>query len=200
MQILHLDSSIRGDASVSRPIARHLVDKLRAQGDARVVYRDIAHSLPLIDAATVGAYFTRPEERSAGQKAAIALSDELVDELEAADVIVAAVPMYNFGVSAGFKAWIDLVARVGRTFRYTDSGASVGLLEGKTFYAVIATGGTPLDSKSDFVTPYLRRILEFIGITDVHVVAADQHMPDADAKLKLAREAADKLVAQTAAA
>lgn len=197
MHILHLDSTARGDLSLSKPLAAYLAEKLQSRHSASITHRDIAQGLPYIDAQMVGAYYTPAENRSDEQHAAIALSDTLVDELEAADVIVAAVPMYNFAAPASFKAWVDLVARVGRTFRYTDAGPQ-GLLKGKTFYAVVATGGTPLGGEADFVTPYLRHVLAFMGVTDVRVVAADQFNRDAEAKLAQVRQDIDTLLAEAA--
>lgn len=191
MQILHLEASARRDTSHSRLLSRRLVARLQQTGGT-VKHRDLADGLPFVSEQMIGAFYTMPDQRSDEQRATIALSEQLVDELEAADVIVAAVPMYNFGIPASFKAWIDLVARVGRTFRYTETGP-VGLLQGKTMYVVVATGGTPLGSAGDFVSPYLRHVLEFIGITDVRFVGADQHMPDADAKLALGNAVVDAL-------
>lgn len=181
MHILYLDSSARGENSLSRQLAERLVSRLEDATGSTVTKRH-SHGLPFIDEVTVGAYYTPADQRNDAQRQSIAISDALVDELEAADVIVAAVPMYNFGVPASFKAWIDLVARVGRTFKYTDKGPQ-GLLQGKRFYAVVATGGTPLGGEVDFVTPYLKAVLGFIGITDVHVVGMDQYNPDAESKL-----------------
>lgn len=192
MHILHLEASARRDTSHSRLVSRRLVDRLQQAYSAKVTHRDLSSGLPYVDEQMIGAYYTMPQDRTDEQQAAIALSERLVDELEAADIIVAAVPMYNFGIPASFKAWIDLVARVGRTFRYTESGP-VGLLEGKTMYISVATGGTPLGSEADFISPYLRHVLAFIGITDVHFVAADEFMKDADAKLKLAYDKVDAL-------
>jgi FMN-dependent NADH-azoreductase len=196
MHILHLDSSARGATSLSHQLAKRLADRLQQGAGATLATRH-TYGLPFIDEVTVGAYYTPEDQRNQAQRDSIALSDTLVGELEAADVIVAAVPMYNFGVPASFKAWVDLVARVGRTFKYTDKGP-VGLLQGKRFYAVVATGGTPLSSELDFVTPYLKAVLGFIGITDVHVVAADQYMPDAAAKLQRGYETVDAVVLESA--
>lgn len=193
MQILHLDASARRDASHSRILSSALVERLQQRHEAEVSYRDVSSGLPYVDELLIGAYYTQPEQRNETQKEAIFLSDTLVDELEKADVIVAGVPMYNFGVPASFKAWIDLVARVGRTFRYTETGP-VGLLQNKTMYVLVATGGTPLGSEMDYVSNYLRQVLKFIGITNVHFIAADQSTRDADAKLALAQEAIDNLL------
>jgi len=121
----------------------------------------------------VGANFTDPDARTGGQRAQLAASDALIAELEAADQMVIGVPVYNFAIPAALKAWVDLVARARRTFRYSEAGPE-GLLKGKTAWLVVASGGTPLDSEIDFATPYLKHVLAFIGITDVRVIDASR--------------------------
>jgi FMN-dependent NADH-azoreductase len=197
MHILHLDASARVQTSNSRMLSRALVERLGQEYDVTITYRDVKSGLPYVDEMMIGAYYTAPDQRTDEQKSAIALSDALVDELEAADVIVAGVPMYNFSVPASFKAWIDLVARVGRTFRYTDTGP-VGLLRNKTMYVLVATGGTAIGSDIDYVSGYLRHVLAFIGITDVHFVAADPLMQHNATKMSLAQEAIETLVQRIA--
>jgi FMN-dependent NADH-azoreductase len=103
----------------------------------------------------------------------------LIAELEAADTIVIGVPLYNFGIPAALKAWIDLIARARRTFRYTEAGPE-GLLKDKKAYLVVASGGVPVGSDYDFATGYLRHVLGFVGITDVTVIDAGQQMMDGD--------------------
>ena len=115
-------------------------------------------------------------------------------ELKAADVVVIGMPVYNFGIPAALKAWVDLIARARVTFRYAESGPE-GLLTGKRAIVVAASGGTPVDSEIDFATPYLRHALGFVGITDVEVVAADRLMLDPEASL----ERADRAVLALAA-
>ena len=107
------------------------------------------------------------------QHAKLGESAAMVAELQQADVIVIGAPIYNFGVPASLKAWVDMIARARLTFRYTEQGAE-GLLKGKKAYVVVASGGVPVDSPADFATPYLRQALKFIGITDVEVIAADR--------------------------
>jgi len=165
-RILHIDASARHAGSRSRSLSGEIVRRLRP---ATVTRRDLADGIPLIDEAWVGAAFTPAEDRSAGQRAALAVSDALVDELTAADTLVIGTPIYNFAVPGALKAWIDQVARVGRTFRYTADGP-VGLLEGKRAIVVVASGGTELGSQIDFASGYLRHILGFIGIDDVTFV------------------------------
>jgi FMN-dependent NADH-azoreductase len=123
----------------------------------------------------VDANFTAPDQRNALQRAALVESDALVAELMATDVLVIGVPIYNFGIPAKLKAWVDMVARARVTFRYTEDGP-VGLLRGKRAYFVVASGGTAVGSAIDFATGYLRHVLGFLGIDDVEIVAADRVM------------------------
>ena len=185
--IFHLDASARTEGSVTRRLSQQLVDAL-STADSRIVKRDIGLApLPLLTEAWVGANFTPDEARTEEQRQILALSDTLIAELEAADTLVLGVPIYNFGVPAGFKAWIDLVARARKTFKYTDTGP-VGLLEGKKAYVAIASGGTESGSAIDFATPYVKHVLGFLGIHDVEIVAADQLMAAGDDKVAAAQE------------
>lgn len=183
--ILHIDASARHEGSVSRDLTARIIEALPK---ARVITRDVADTpLPHITEDWVGANFTPADARSNAQKAVLAQSDALVAELEAADTIVIGLPVYNFGVPAALKAWIDQVGRAGRTFKYTETGP-VGLLEGKRAIVAVASGGTKAGSEIDFATPYLRHFLGFIGITDVQFVTADQLMVDAEAGLARASD------------
>ncbi|MEM9761673.1 MAG: NAD(P)H-dependent oxidoreductase, partial [Pseudomonadota bacterium] len=182
--VLHIDASMRREGSTTRALSAAVVARQEAQ---RVIRRDLADGLPLIDEAWIGANFTPAEDRTPEQEAALALSESLIAEMEAADTVVIGVRVYNFGVPAAFKAWIDLVARARRTFQYTENGP-VGLLEGKNAIVVIASGGTEVDSAIDFATPWIRHILGFIGIKDVEVVKADRQMSRGDAALREAEE------------
>ncbi len=173
--VLHIDSSMRRDGSVTRGLTRKLVAQL-AGPETEVIRRDLAGGdLPMIDEAWIGANFTDPAERDAAQRAALAASDALIAELRAANTLVIGLPIYNFGIPAALKAWIDMIARARETFRYTEHGP-VGLLEGKRAIVAVASGGVPIGSEVDFATPYLRHALAFVGITDVELVAADQIM------------------------
>ena len=185
--ILHINASARREGSISRSLSQAVVDRISSV-DTNVVTRDIGSSpLPILTEAWVGANFTPDDDRSAEQRETLALSDRLIAEIEAADTLVLGVPVYNFGVPAAFKAWIDLVARARKTFKYTENGP-VGLLEGKKAYVVIASGGTPSGSEIDFATPYVRHVLGFLGIHDVSFVAADQLMAAGDEKIAAAKE------------
>ena len=178
--ILRIDASMRSEGSTTRALTDQVIDQLNKEGTATITTRDLADGIALIDEAWIGANFTDAADRDAAQQAHIAGSDALVAELKAADVVVIGVPVYNFGVPAALKAWIDQVARARETFRYTENGP-VGLLEGKRAILVLASGGTEIDSEIDFATPYMRHVLGFIGIHDVQTVAAGRQMVDAEA-------------------
>ncbi|NKX43315.1 FMN-dependent NADH-azoreductase [Roseicyclus persicicus] len=178
--LLRIDASARRSGSVSRDLTDRIV--ARFGPDTSVVTRDLADGLPLIDEAWVTANFTPADPRTPEQRAALALSDTLVAELQAADTVVIGVPIYNFGVPAALKAWVDLVARAGVTFRYSATGP-VGLLTGKRAILVVASGGTAAGSELDFATGFLRHVLGFIGITEVDIVTADRLMLDPEATL-----------------
>lgn len=187
LRILEVAASGRNDGSVSRMLSADLIGALEDRhGSVELTRRDLNKGMPFVDDAWINANFTAPEERSAEQRSALAESDALVAELKAADVLVIGSPIYNFGVPAALKAWIDMVARARLTFRYTENGPK-GLLEGKKAYLVIASGGVPVDSAVDFATPYLRHALAFIGITDVEVIAADQLNSKAEESIDAAR-------------
>lgn len=192
--ILHVDASNRATGSVTRSLSQHLVDTLSGP-ETQVATRDVGlDPLPLLTETWIGANFTPDEARTAEQRDALALSDALIAELEAADTLVLGVPIYNFGVPAAFKAWIDLITRARKTFKYTETGP-VGLLEGKTAYVAIASGGTKSESEIDFATPYIRHILGFLGIKDVTIIAADQLMSTGEEKVAELRETITALAA-----
>ncbi|MEO1081169.1 MAG: NAD(P)H-dependent oxidoreductase [Pseudomonadota bacterium] len=190
--ILRLDASMRRDGSQSRLLADRLQDLLSRDAGTKVVRRDLADGVPFVDEDWIDANTTDPEQRNDAQREALAHSDTLVAELKAADVLVAAVPIYNFGVPAAFKAWIDMVARARETFRYTSEGP-LGLLEGKKAYLVITSGGTHLGSEIDFVSPWLRHVMGFLGIHDVEIIDASGLMMDAEARIAAAIEQIDEL-------
>ena len=186
MKIMHIDVSARKGASVTRKLSAQLVGRL-AGNNGQVTYRDVSEGLPFIDEAKIVAYFTASGERTDEHRKAIALSDTIVSELKNNDVLVIGVPIYNFSMPASLKAWADLAARVGETFRYTKTGPE-GLLENKKAYIVIASGGTRVDSQIDFLTPWLRHFLGFIGIMDVTVISADALNQNSDAGLAQAEQ------------
>lgn len=183
LTVLKVDSSARREGSVTRRLADRAIAEL-GEGGTKVstIIRDVAAGLPVVDEAWVAANFTDPAERTAEQKARLALSDTLVAEVKAADVLLIGVPIYNFGIPAALKAWVDLIARARETFRYTENGPE-GLLTDKRAILVLASGGTTVGSEIDFATGYLKHIMAFIGITDVTVIAADRLMFDAEESL-----------------
>lgn len=187
--ILRIDASARREGSVSRDLSDRIIARF---SDATVITRDLAAGLPLINETWVGANFTPKDGRSDDQHKALGLSDDLIAELQAADTVVIGLPIYNFGVPATLKAWVDLIARAGVTFQYSENGPE-GLLTGKRAIIAVASGGTEAGSPIDFATGYLRHILGFIGITDVDFVTADQLMIDPEATLQSAHDQVDGL-------
>jgi FMN-dependent NADH-azoreductase len=173
--LLHLDASPL-ETSVSRELAREFVARWKStHADGTVVYRDLAALPPApINQAWVHAAFTPADTRTGEQKALLAPSDELIQELHAADEIVIGVPMHNFSIPSSLKLWIDQVVRAGHTFSYGPDGPK-GLLPGKKVTLLIASGGVYSPGSPaaamDFVEPYLQKILGFIGITDIRTVA-----------------------------
>jgi FMN-dependent NADH-azoreductase len=187
MKVLQISASGRRSGSVSRMLSGEIVAALEArESDVTVTERDLGDGVPVVDEAWIGANFTAEEERTAEQRKVLRASDTLVAELQSADVIVIGSPIYNFGIPAALKAWVDMVARARLTFRYTENGPE-GLLKNKQAYIVIASGGVPVDSPVDFATPYLRQALRFIGITDIEVIAAEQLNSRADDSIDGAR-------------
>ena len=187
--ILRIDASARRDGSISRDLTDRIIARFP---DAAVTTRDLAAGLPLINDIWVGANFTPEAERSDDQRATLTLSDTLIAEVQAADTLIIGLPIYNFGVPATLKAWVDQVARAGVTFRYTENGPE-GLLTGKRAIIAVASGGTEAGSEIDFATGYLRHVLGFIGITEVDFVTADRMMLDPEATLRGAHGQIDAL-------
>jgi FMN-dependent NADH-azoreductase len=174
--LLHLDSSPL-ESSISRELTREFVKTWQnAHPDGTVIYRDLAAnpSKPL-DTAWIYSAYTPEASRTPEQKAALAPSDELIGELEHADEYVIGVAMHNFSIPSVLKLWIDQIVRSGRTFVYAETGPQ-GLLHGKKATVLAATGGvyeadTPA-SALNFIDPYLKTILGFIGVTDTKFVTA----------------------------
>jgi FMN-dependent NADH-azoreductase len=184
MNILQINSSVRGGASESTRVAGAIVAKLvAANPGAKVTVRDLAaNPHPALDDAALGALFTPADQRTAIQAARVALDDALIAQAQAADVIVLGAPMYNFGLSVQLKTWFDALLRAGVTFKYTESGP-VGLLTGKKVYVATARGGIyPADA--DPQVPHIRQLLGFVGLSDVtFVYSSGMAMgPDAVAK------------------
>lgn len=207
--LLFVSASLSGERSRSRTVARELIAELQAkQGRVRVVERDLgAGIIPHLSGEYVHAISTPSVHRTARQSQLAKTGDALIEELETADVILIAAPMYNFSIPSTLKAWLDYVVRSGRTFRYTGEGRPEGLLRDKKIYVVAARGGIYVgDSPAkamDFQEPYLRTVLNFIGLSDVtfiHVEGQAISPVAAEAGLERARVAIKKHVPQVRAA
>ena len=194
MNVLKITSSARGQASESTRLADNYITALRAaQPELKVVTRDIAaDALPHIDGNVLGAFFTPAEQRTAEQQALIARSDALVAELQAADAIVLAVPMYNFGIPSTLKSYFDWIARAGVTFKYTPTGP-VGLLADKPVTVFAARGGLYQGTSHDTQTGYLKDFLGFIGLKSVEFVYAEGLNMGDELRAKAEAEAASRI-------
>jgi FMN-dependent NADH-azoreductase len=192
-KLLLVTSSLFGDQSKSTQLAGEFVEAWhRTHPGTAVVERALTpEAIPHLSLGALGALMTPAEQRSSEQHATVAFADRLIEELETAETIVLAVPMYNFSIPSTLKAWIDHVARAGRTFRYTATGPE-GLLKGKQVFVITGRGGVYTgDSPAkvfDFQEPYLRGVLGFLGLTDVTFVHVEG--------LKVSPEAAEQGVAR----
>ncbi|PHM30117.1 FMN-dependent NADH-azoreductase [Xenorhabdus innexi] len=172
--LLVLKSSIMAQNSQSNKMADNFIEQWSAShADSHITVRDLAKEpVPVLDRELLGAMRPSGAELTERQKMALALSDELIAELKAHDVIVITAPMYNFSIPIQLKTYFDLIARAGVTFRYTESGPE-GLLKEKRVIVLSSRGGIHKDSASDLITPYLNVFLGFIGITDVEFIFAE---------------------------
>ena len=169
--ILVIHTSVRYGESISRALTDILVQQLKGT-TSDINYRDLSKGIPLLSGQLLNAVSKTPEERSAEESQLAEISDRLIKELEWSDFVVIGLPMYNFGPPANLKAWADLVARAGTTFRYSEDGP-VGLLKDKKAYIIAVSGGTAINSEIDFMTPWLQHFLKFIGINDISTIVAD---------------------------
>jgi FMN-dependent NADH-azoreductase len=198
MNVLYVASSSRGSASYSNRVATDALAELRnREPGAKVTVRDLAREpLPHIDDDFVAATRGPATSQTAEQRALLARSDTLVDELLAADVVVIAAPMINFTIPSNLKSWVDYVARAGRTFRYSEKGPE-GLVTGKQVILVVARGGVYAGNPAlDFQVPYLKSVLGFLGMTDVTVIEVEGTAFGPDAAEKAVAAANAKLHAQ----
>lgn len=187
--LLHLDSSPRSFSaatdshqSVTRMLTQEFVTAWKSKHfDRTITYRDLGHHpVPAVDEQWIAAAYTPPEQRTPDLLDALQTSDELIDEFLAADVCVLGIPMYNFSVPSTFKAYIDQIVRIGRTFT-VDADGFRGLVHGKQIIVITARGGnfrpgTPF-AAYDHQEPYLRTIFGFMGITDIQFIHADRLNP-----------------------
>lgn len=190
-QILRIDSSARHAGSASRELGTRLIERLGSDADVKV--RDLAAGVPLLSESTLAAMWTPEADRTPEQQAQLSVADDFIAELVDADAVVIGLPIYNFGPPAAMKAWADLVARAGTTFRYTATGPE-GLLGNKPVYVIVASGGVPVGSPMDLASGWLTTFLGFLGLTDVTVIAADQLNVDPEGALAAARERVDQAV------
>jgi FMN-dependent NADH-azoreductase len=183
MNVLQINSSARREASHSTRLANRIVQRLRdADPDAMLTVRDLGlEPHPVLDEPALGALFTPASQRTPEQVARVALDDALIAEIQAADVVVLGVPMYNFGVPASLKNWIDAIARVGVTFSYTEKGPE-GLLKGKKVYVALTRGGKYRNTPADTQVPYLNTVFSFLGMNDIAFVYAEGLNMGADAE------------------
>ena len=177
MNILHIISSPRKGASASIQLGNGIIEKLQSTNSGSTVkVHDLAtHPFPHLEEAKLQSFFTPAEGRTSEQQEAARHSDEAIQEIKDADVIVIGAPLYNFGIPSTLKAWVDHIARAGITFQYVD-GAPQGLITGKKVYVAMSSGGVYSEGPSagyHFVAPYLKAVLGFLGMTDVTVVRAE---------------------------
>ena len=172
MKIYQIDSSARKKGSTSRALAKKLLDKIKKPED-EIIYRDLDDEMLFVAGLTESGMSIPENERTEQHKKMFELSDKLVNELKESDIIIISTPIYNFGPPATLKAWSDLAARVKSTFKYSPDGKQIGLLENKKVYLVITSGGTKIDSRDDFLTPWLKHVLNFFGIKDIQTIYAD---------------------------
>ncbi|WP_460044504.1 FMN-dependent NADH-azoreductase [Pseudomonas sp. S2_H01] len=176
--LLKIDVSTRGEQSVSKALSQKFeLEWQRHHPEGEVYHCDLSESAPpFVDIEWIGAVFTPVDVRDEAQKAALKISDDFVEQLHRCDHYLIATPMYNFGLPAALKAWVDNIVRAGVTFKANSDGSYTGLLSGKKATLIVASAGVYLaDTPTfpyDFLTPYMRHILAFVGVTDVAVVQA----------------------------
>ena len=193
MKIYQIDSSARKKGSTSRALAKKLLDKIKKPED-EIIYRDLDDEMLFVAGLTESGMSIPENERTEQHKKMFELSDKLVNELKESDIIIISTPIYNFGPPATLKAWSDLAARVKSTFKYSSDGKQIGLLENKKVYLVVTSGGTKINSKEDFLTPWLKHVLNFFGIKDIKTIYADQMSIDYENSIKQAEKQIENIV------
>jgi FMN-dependent NADH-azoreductase len=187
MKIYQIDSSARKEGSTSRALAKKLLEKIKKPED-EIIYRDLDDEMVFVSGLTESGMKIDKKDQTEHHKKMFELSDKLVKELKESDIIIISAPIYNYGPPATLKAWSDLAARVGETFKFRSDGRREGLLKNKKAYLVITSGGTKLNSNEDFLTPWLKFILNFFGIKDIQIICADQMALDYQKSIKDAEE------------
>ena len=183
MKIYQIDSSARKEGSTSRALAKKLLNKIKKTDD-HITYRDLDDEMFFVSGLTESGMKIEKKDQTEHHKKMFELSDTLVRELKESDIIIISAPIYNYGPPATLKAWSDLAARVGETFRFKPNGRREGLLKNKRAYLVITSGGTKLNSNEDFLTPWLKFILNFFGIEKIDIICADQMALDYEKSIK----------------
>jgi len=192
MKIYQIDSSARKEGSTSRALAKKLLEKIKKPGD-EVIYRDLDDEMVFVSGLTESGMKIDKKDQTEHHKKMFELSDTLVKELKESDVVIISAPIYNYGPPATLKAWSDLAARIGETFRFKPNGRREGLLKNKKAYLVITSGGTKLNSKEDFLTPWLKFLLNFFGIEKVEIISADQMALDYEKSIREAERQIDNI-------
>ena len=193
MKIYQIDSSARKKGSTSRALAKKLLDKIKKPDD-EIVYRDLNDEMVFVSGLTESGMKIEKKDQTEHHKKMFDLSDKLVKELKESDIIIISAPIYNYGPPATLKAWSDLAARVGETFRFKPNGRREGLLKNKRAFLVITSGGTKLNSKEDFLTPWLKFILNFFGIEQINIISADQMSLDYEKSIKEAEKQIEAII------
>ncbi len=193
MKIYQIDSSARKEGSTSRALAKKLLNKIKKPND-EIRYRDLNDEMVFVSGLTESGMNIDEKDQNENHKKMFELSNQLVKELKESDIIIISAPIYNYGPPATLKAWSDLVARVGETFKFKPNGRREGLLKNKRAYLVITSGGTKLNSKEDFLTPWLKFILNFFGIDKIETINADQMALDYEKSIKEAESQIDKII------
>ena len=192
MKIYQIDSSARKNGSTSRALAKKLLDRIKKPED-EIIYHDLNDEMVFVSGLTESGMKIDEKDQNEHHKKMFELSDKLVKELKESDIIIISTPIYNYGPPATLKAWSDLAARVGETFRFREDGRREGLLSNKQVYLVITSGGTKINSKEDFLTPWLVYMLNFFGIKKVDIIAADQMALDYEKSIKDAEAQIEKI-------
>tara|TARA_B100001057_G_scaffold269796_1_gene269947 strand:- start:451 stop:1032 length:582 start_codon:yes stop_codon:yes gene_type:complete len=192
MKIYQIDSSARKEGSTSRALAKKLLNKIKNPND-EVIYRDLDDEMVFVSGLTESGMKIDIKDQTEHHKKMFELSDTLVRELKESDIIIISAPIYNYGPPATLKAWSDLAARVGETFRFKSNGRREGLLKNKRAFLVITSGGTKLNSDEDFLTPWLKFILNFFGIEKIDIICADQMALDYEKSIKNAEKQIEQI-------
>ena len=193
MKIYQIDSSARKEGSTSRALAKKLLNKIKKPND-EIRYRDLNDEMVFVSGLTESGMNIDEKDQNENHKKMFELSNQLVKELKQSDIIIISAPIYNYGPPATLKAWSDLAARVGETFKFKPNGRREGLLKNKRAYLVITSGGTKLNSKEDFLTPWLKFILNFFGIDKIETINADQMALDYEKSIKEAESQIDRII------